>query len=613
MSGGQIGFGGSGGSDANTQRTVNDDTQIIYIPLDDLDKAMREEKKTPAMTIVPLRLVVIHASFPLALQREEIRRALRLVDVAQVTASGQPEFAGFKVRRRIIDTDGTVLGTNPPKKITELKPEDSIVKDGRTNDGWAEYDYKDKYIELIHARKMSDHFDAIPERPETGYLPSFLRYEEGMAMPLPDMVGDMSIYPSLKLKQINAQIQKWEAMRRPKQDASDMVNRLRGKNKGDGNPFIPQTAQDSAASTFFGDQKFRGPQGMTSGAPPGLVPGAPPPPGIGPKIGGPPPGMGIPGMPPPGTPGVPGLPGTEAGGVIDPEHLLLRFLDCDVQPGLTYQYQIQVVMKNPNYRAKTDPEYKTQAAMMAKPDMVDQQFILGAWTQIGEAITIPSEAFLYAIDRDDYHKKLVDEFSPKSTGSDQPGQPSTTAKERRDYKDIMRRLDVKDDQVVIEVQQWREEVRTESGGAREPVGKWVVANMPVGRGEFIGKKTFVKLPLWSSKDTAYTFREMPAKVFKGDKQPEGWLVDFSSRWLLVDFEGGKSRTRLLNGRTIDEDAAADLLVVRPDGSLVVLNSAQGTDDPGRQERLKKWDDWLKETKKPGEAKKDDFARPPGMN
>ncbi|MDT1107490.1 hypothetical protein, partial [Pseudomonas aeruginosa] len=75
---------------------------------------------------------------------------------------------------------------------------------------------------------------------------------------------------------------------------------------------------------------------------------------------------------------------------------------------------------------------------------------------------------------------------------------------------------------------------------REPVGAGVVAEMPVGRGEFVGRKQYIKLPLWSAESQQYQLREVGDKVLKGKlQQPRGWLVDFSTQSVLVDFEGGR--------------------------------------------------------------------------
>ena len=108
-------------------------------------------------------------------------------------------------------------------------------------------------------------------------------------------------------------------------------------------------------------------------------------------------------------------------------------------------------------------------------------------------------------------------------------------------------LQVKENQAVVQVATWMEQVRAGDGAKREPVGSWVVAEMPVGRGEFVGRKQFVKLPLWSSESQQYVLREVSDKVVKGKYQPRGWLVDFSTKSVLVDFEGGRVKTLTLGG------------------------------------------------------------------
>ena len=74
-------------------------------------------------------------------------------------------------------------------------------------------------------------------------------------------------------------------------------------------------------------------------------------------------------------------------------------------------------------------------------------------------------------------------------------------------------LQVKENQAVLQVATWMEQVRTD-GGKREPVGAWVVAEMPVGRGDYVGRKQFIKLPLWSSETRQYLLRDIPDKVVK---------------------------------------------------------------------------------------------------
>ena len=117
---------------------------VTYIPVDDFDK---QPNRIPAFTVYPIRMVVVHASFPLREQLEEIKRALRLNTIEEArqqsipgtndgrrgcpgrrrshrvvpvedgddrgpaaervaAASGGPMFAGFEVERRITAPNG---------------------------------------------------------------------------------------------------------------------------------------------------------------------------------------------------------------------------------------------------------------------------------------------------------------------------------------------------------------------------------------------------------------------------------------------------------------------------------------------------------------------------
>jgi hypothetical protein len=128
------------------------------------------------------------------------------------------------------------------------------------------------------------------------------------------------------------------------------------------------------------------------------------------------------------------------------------------------------------------------------------------------------------------------------------------------------------------------------------VGAWIVAEMPVGRGEYIGRKQYVRLPLWSSEVNNYVLREIPDKVFKGldgkVEQPKGWLVDFTDQSVLVDFEGGKVRTKI-GDKEYSDDVAEELLILGRDGKLLVRNSLSDETDPNRKAYTGIWESWLR--------------------
>jgi len=287
---------------------------------------------------------------------------------------------------------------------------------------------------------------------------------------------------------------------------------------------------------------------------------------------------------------------------VEIESLLLRFVDCDVRPGYTYQYRVRLRMWNPNFG---------QDKLVANPEFAKDAYKLlySPWAETGQPITVPAESFLYATDVKTYRDYVDKEFSGNAN------------------RDLRALLQVKDNQCVIQVTKWMEQVTTDSSGSkREPVGAWVVAEMPVGRGEYVGRKTYVKLPLWVSETQEYALREVPDNVLKkgNREQPKGWLVDFSSRSILVDFDGGRVRTKVRvmfnkdtgalepNERTVEDDVATELLILRPDGKLIVKSSVVDEADPDRKEVVSKWDKWLnlvKDRKAPTTGGPDDPFNP----
>jgi hypothetical protein len=269
----------------------------------------------------------------------------------------------------------------------------------------------------------------------------------------------------------------------------------------------------------------------------------------------------------------------------------MRFLDVDVEPGKTYEYQIQLRMRNPNYMMES---------AVSKPADAKKEFLDSPWVQT-TSITIPGESFLYAADWSAYAKKIQEDYVKE--------------------KVLLDRLQVRDHQAVIQTCNWLEQIRTGEGGKREPVGAWVVADFPVARGEYIGRKQYVKLPLWSSENTAYILREIadeviPPKNNKRSPQPRGWLIDFSNnKSILVDFEGGKVTTKG-SARTVTEETGTEMLIYRPDGRLMVRRSVEDERDETRAGIVADWVNWIKtvEARKASSGFEGDpgfSPRPPG--
>jgi len=508
-------FGGVGGGfDANGQRM---EKALKYVPLEELDAAL-EKGEVPAMTVIPLRMVILNAEIPYKKQVDEIKRALRLPSSEEAQRWG-PLYDGYEVQR----------------KVSRLMPGGNaeVFQD------WSEYKFEDKYLELINARKLADHF-------EDGWLSHFIRYDMALALPLPALVPELGSYPNIRLEAINATIKKMKDANRKPDTPSDLLARLTGRPPRE-QIYNPQTSQGTGADAIFGSDLSGGPVIAGKG------------PAKGPAVG-------------PGRPPKPGeLSNQEAAPPIEIEQLLLRFVDVDVKPGYTYEYRVRLRMINPNFGLTKE---------VAIPAYANVKEIYSPWAQIADSITVPSESFLYAIDPGTFRKKIEDEYG----------------KER----ELRERLQAKDNQVVVEMCSWLEQVRTDAGGNREPVGAWVVADMPVGRGEYVGRKQYIKLPLWSSKDNQYVLREVADRSIVGKKDvalPRGWLVDFTTKSVLVDFDGGKVVTKSASGKTITEEVAAEMLIVRPDGKLFVKSTVQDETDENRRKIVGDWDKWVKEVEK----------------
>ena len=515
-------FGQAGGGfDANGHRM---EKALKYVPLDELDKAL-ETGEVPAMTVIPLRMVILNAEIPYKRQVEEIKRALRLPSPEEAQKWG-PLYDGYEIQRKV---SRVLPGGNS-----------EVFQD------WSEYKFEDKYVELINSRKLSDHF-------EDGYLSHFIRYDMALALPLPSLVPELGSYPNIRLDAINATIKKMKDANRKPETPSDLLGRLNGRPPRES---LYHIQSSDTASQLFGSENVGGT----------LVPGGGKPMGKGPLA------VPNPMTTPVGAPKLGDASNQAAAPPVEIEQLLLRFVDVDVKPGYTYEYRVRLRMINPNFGLTKE---------VAIPAYANVKELFSPWAQIDQPVTVPSESYLFSIDPGTFRKKIEEEYGKE-----------------RELRD---RLQAKDNQVVVEMCSWLEQVRTDAGGAREPVGAWVVADMPVGRGEYVGRKQYIKLPLWSSKDNQYVLREVADKTIVGKKDitlPRGWLVDFTTKSVLVDFEGGKVVTKSSFGnKYVIEEVAAEMLIVRPDGKLLVKSSLADEADENRRKIVGDWDKWVKEVEK----------------
>ena len=93
-------------------------------------------------------------------------------------------------------------------------------------------------------------------------------------------------------------------------------------------------------------------------------------------------------------------------------------------------------------------------------------------------------------------------------------------------------------------------------------------------------------------------------------QPKGWPVNFKSSSILVDFDGGKSKSRI-NDKEVLDDADSELLILRADGKLMIHNSGTDGENRLRAERDGVWTEWVKRVKSRKDFQAPGMGGPPG--
>ena len=257
------------------------------------------------------------------------------------------------------------------------------------------------------------------------------------------------------------------------------------------------------------------------------------------------------------------------------EAILCRFVDVKIQQGLSYEYRVRMVAANPNHGKE---------ALVGRPDFARAEVLKGEWTPVTFkqdnktmnwiSVTPESDAFAFHADA----------------------------------------RSVRGDHIRMEVQEWKSEVRTDpSTKNADRVGDWVMEDIDVGRGQYIFGTKEVRLPVWDPAKQKYHFKDLAARVKIGAVYGKKGLVpvEFNSGSLLVDFEGGKD-TKNLKGKTVQDDAGLEVLIMTYDGRLLVRNDRADYFDTARVSRHDSWKTWVDkvdEADKPAKSGKDDFNKP----
>lgn len=582
-----------------------------------------------AETVYPIRMVVVQAAFPLKAQIEKIRQALRIPDpgrggVATLTGTAgvppapggaaypppgaggpqlQPAPGGSSPMMQGMQgasgtppyaMSGTAGAAGPSANVDPyfygFEVERLVIPPGaplpKEGDEWAgtPFDHEDEYFRKIRVRKVADQ----PDNPE---LFPFLRYDQRLAAPLPLMADRLAEYPRTTLKPIVDTIAKIKERLTPKEIEDEWKRRFQGS-AGSDNPYAP-----FAQTAFSGGA---GAMGSADAAPGGGLPGAAFMPGRAQGLSGamtpPYPGaQGAPGMAQQ-FPGREGVAGADAAGqaalMPEIEHLLLRFVDTSVQPGSRYQYRVRVVMHNPNWVKGADDDRARQQLgldkVLRRPADAGVQKLYGPWVKIPQILTVPPELFVYSFDAQEYLTR-ADELA-NAYGNEQALRRLTEEREVRNGQ-----------KAVIQIQKWMPKVRIDASNS-EPVGSWVVSEVPVGRGEYLGKRQLVELPLWSAALKGYVLRELTggvkvAGIKDPNNQPKGWPITFDLKSVLVDFDGGPARLSARGGLQELQDAAdTEVLILRPDGKMLVRSSRADMGNEDRTARDTGWKEWVARSK-----------------
>lgn len=254
-----------------------------------------------------------------------------------------------------------------------------------------------------------------------------------------------------------------------------------------------------------------------------------------------------------------------------PDHCLFRFLDLTVKAGHLYEYRVQIKMANPNYR-------KPQLAVSEK--LTSGRELTGDWVEVdakapdGKAmplrIRIPDDSQFYAVDdKPDEVTRQISVVSPWDNVS------STNQR------------------TPVQIHRW---VASALINPNEPttsidLGEWsVVQRTLVYRGDFIGGVRDTVIPWFDPKAKDFVLvdqkgsRSRPGSI----SGKRGLPIDFNTHCVLIDFEGGSRQTYSDGGKTMTYDTPVQLLVLNPEGKLVVRDEEKDTLNQERIDRVEAW-------------------------
>jgi len=219
-------------------------------------------------------------------------------------------------------------------------------------------------------------------------------------------------------------------------------------------------------------------------------------------------------------------------------------------------------MANPNYK-------RTDVASPAYAE--DLELKSDNWFIIPQPVVVPLEMICYAVDQKDLDGA-------------------------RSYRGIHANETLKkNQQVTFQIHQWTENVSPDRRVVT-PVGEWLIAErIIVNRGEYIGRKERVEVPLWRETMDAFVL----AATGVAGRQKSGMEVNFGharNEAIMVDFEGPEHTYQRAGGPAVKETTTTEVLILSHDGKLVAHDSETDKKNAERIERLEAWRKRIKDIK-----------------
>jgi hypothetical protein len=528
---GQMGPGGYGmaggttGAGTGTGTAKLDDKTVIFKRFEDL-----KQGEPLAESLFPIRAAMVVGAFPLKKQLEEYKNALHAHSINELYDSARPEFGflGLKVQRREVKG----LGDDQVGPWIDLDLEGAFKWWALNNDRHAE-----------------------PEDPQ---LAALLHWSDGLVMDRPQQINDRSQpYPSLETE--------LPAIK----ESLKQIKNLGKKATPPKNPFSNAEGLSPFKHTGAGSGGQEIGEGMVGKPGGGGI--APVKPGTGAGIGG---GGGA-DAPEKGIMG---------GSVEPPDFALIRFLDFQLDPGMTYEYQVKVLLNNPNFGRTDVPSY-----------LSEKKELESKWAPVGHRLFVSDEIQYYA-----YDTKKVGAMLPQHN------------------------------QAVLQIHRWLPAIDVTPKGNRKTelmVGDWIVAERAlVYKGESVSQSHRLKVPVWKVKESAFQLATNPAASARDNHFLDVPFGGLSGDAVLIDFTGREaSYKKTPKAKDIASDPVAvevkasapgELLILTTEGKLILreydTDSSPSTPEfKERDERVKQWKERMKkieDAEKPNKPGDDIFNK-----